>query len=52
MTLSDAQEVLGHGHLSTTQLELTAPAEDVIEAVLAPYHRRAKQPRHTLTSPQ
>jgi hypothetical protein len=43
MTLSDVQWVLGHGQLSTTQLELTAPAEYVIEAVLAPYDRLAKQ---------
>ena len=37
MTLSDVQWVLGHAQLSTTQLYLTAPTEDVIAAVLA-YH--------------
>lgn len=43
MTLSDVQWVLGHAQLSTTQLYLTAPAEDVIAAVLAHHDRRAQQ---------
>ena len=43
MTLSDVQWVLGHAQLSTTQLYLTAPAEDVIAAVLAYHDRRAHQ---------
>lgn len=34
MALTDVQWVLGHAHLSTTQLYVTAPVEDVIEAVL------------------
>ena len=41
MTLSDVQWVLGHAQLSTTQLYLTAPTEDVIAAVLAYHDRRA-----------
>ena len=41
MPLTDVQWVLGHAHLSTTQLYVSAPAEDVIAAVLAHYARRA-----------
>jgi site-specific recombinase XerD len=42
MTLTDVQWVLGHAHLSTTQLYVTAPVEDMIAAVLAHHDRRAK----------
>ena len=42
MTLTDVQWVLGHAHLSTTQLYVTAPAEDMIAAVLAHHDRRAR----------
>ncbi len=42
MTLTDVQWVLGHAHLSTTQLYVTASAEDMIAAVLAHHDRRAK----------
>jgi integrase len=46
MPLTDVQWVLGHAHLSTTQLYVTAPLEDVIEAVLAHHRRqRERQPR-------
>ena len=44
MTLTDVQWVLGHAHLSTTQLYVTASAEDMIAAVLAHHDRRAKGP--------
>jgi len=50
MPLTDVQWVLGHAHLSTTQLYVTAPLEDVIESVLAHHgrqldaHRRAERP--------
>lgn len=40
MPLSDVQWVLGHSHLSTTQLYVSAPAEDVIASVLAHHARR------------
>jgi len=43
MMLSDLQWVLGHARLSTTQLYLTAPAEDVIAAVLAHHERRSQR---------
>jgi integrase len=41
MSLTDVQWVLGHAHLSTTQLYVTAPVEDMVAAVLAHYERRA-----------
>ena len=44
MTLTDVQWVLGHAHLSTTQVYLTAPVEDMIAAVVA-HHARRAQPR-------
>lgn len=43
MPLTDVQWVLGHAHLSTTQLYVTAPVEDVIESVLAHHRRRADE---------
>jgi site-specific recombinase XerD len=42
MTLTDVQWVLGHVHLSTTQLYIVSPVEDVIAAVLAHHDRRAR----------
>lgn len=44
MNLTDVQWVLGHAHLSTTQLYVTASAEDMIAAVLAHHERRTKGP--------
>lgn len=44
MPLTDVQSVLGHAHLSTTQLYVTASQEDVIESVLAHHRRQAAQP--------
>jgi len=44
MTLTDVQWVLGHAHLSTTQLYVTAPVEDMIAAVVAHHERRGKSP--------
>jgi site-specific recombinase XerC len=44
MPLTDVQWVLGHAHLSTTQLYLTAPDEDVIAAVVAHHARSRKRP--------
>jgi integrase len=44
MPLTDVQWVLGHAHLSTTQLYVTAPIEDVIESVLAHHRRQADKP--------
>ncbi|WP_222432366.1 tyrosine-type recombinase/integrase [Leekyejoonella antrihumi] len=44
MSLTDVQWVLGHAHLSTTQLYVSAPVEDMIAAVLAHHERRAKGP--------
>ena len=44
MPLTDVQWVLGHAHLSTTQLYLTAPEQDVIAAVVAHHARRQERP--------
>ena len=41
MPLTDVQWVLGHAHLSTTQMYLTPPVEDMIAAVVAHHARRA-----------
>ena len=41
MPIADVQWVLGHAHLSTTQLYVTPTAEDVIKGVLAHHQRRA-----------
>jgi hypothetical protein len=40
MALSDVQWVLGHVHLSTTQLYLTPAPAEVIAEVLAHHERR------------
>jgi len=45
MPLTDVQWVLGHAHLSTTQLYTTAPVEDVIAAVVAHHARRQERPQ-------
>jgi site-specific recombinase XerD len=44
MPLTDVQWVLGHAHLSTTQIYVTPTAEEVIESVRA-HHARQGQPR-------
>jgi hypothetical protein len=41
--ITDVQWVLGHAHLSTTQIYITPTAEDVIESVLAHHQRQAGQ---------
>lgn len=41
LPLTDVQWVLGHAHLSTTQLYLTPMPGDVITEVLAHHHRRS-----------
>ena len=40
MPLTDVQWVLGHAHLSTTQIYLSAPVEDVIASVIAHHTRQ------------
>jgi hypothetical protein len=41
MPLADVQWVLGHAQLTTTQLYMSAPADEVIAGVLAHYARMA-----------
>lgn len=44
LSLSDVQWVLGHAHLTTTQLYLRPRAEEVVERVLAHHRARAEKP--------
>ena len=43
MTLSDVQWVMGHAHLTTTELYLTPTKEEVVASVLAHHARQAMQ---------
>jgi len=45
LKITSVQWVLGHAHLSTTQLYTTAPEEDVIAAVVAHHARRQERPQ-------
>ena len=49
LPLADVQWVLGHAHLSTTQLYLTPMPGDVIAGVIA--HHRRRQPMATADAP-
>jgi integrase len=44
MPLTDVKWVLGHAHLSTTEIYLAASQDEVIESVLAHHARQARQP--------
>jgi integrase len=44
MLLTDVQWVLGHAHLSTTQIYIRPTAADVIEAVVSHHRRQGEQP--------
>ncbi|WP_435887351.1 site-specific integrase [Streptomyces antimycoticus] len=45
LVLTDVQWVLGHAHLSTTQLYLAAGREEIVEAIRAHYERQAQVAR-------
>jgi len=49
--LTDVQWVLGHAHLSTTQIYLTPVPDDVIAGMLA-HHRRGEQDAECSASPE
>ncbi|MEU6721990.1 tyrosine-type recombinase/integrase [Nonomuraea sp. NPDC046802] len=51
LPLTDVQWVLGHRHLSTTQLYTTASRDEVITSVLEHHERQAKQDRTQATPP-
>jgi hypothetical protein len=44
LEITDVQWVLGHVHLSTTQIYVTPTAEDVIASVAGHYRRQADRP--------
>jgi site-specific recombinase XerD len=44
MPITDVQWILGHAHLSTTQIYVTATLDDVIGSVLEHHRRRAAAP--------
>jgi site-specific recombinase XerD len=50
LSLTDVQWVLGHAHLTTTELYLTPGKDEVIEGVLA-HHARQSRPRETPPQP-
>ncbi|MFI1177510.1 tyrosine-type recombinase/integrase [Streptomyces melanogenes] len=45
LALTDVQWVLGHAHLTTTQIYLPAGREEVVEAVLAHHERQTRSAR-------
>ena len=51
LTLSDVQLVLGHAHLSTTEIYLTPDRDEVIAAVLAHHARAAEQKEKPVPAP-
>ncbi|MER5757351.1 tyrosine-type recombinase/integrase [Streptomyces sp. NPDC002088] len=51
MPLTDVQWVLGHAHLSTTQIYTTPTRSDVIASVLAHHRRRAEHKADPLAAP-
>jgi integrase len=44
MPITDVQWILGHAHLTTTQIYITPTADDVVRSVLA-HHRRQAAPK-------
>ncbi|MET7952277.1 site-specific integrase [Micromonospora sp. NPDC005324] len=44
LPLTDVQWILGHAHLTTTQIYMSAPADEAIASILAHHVRRSQQP--------
>lgn len=51
MTLSDVQWVMGHAHLTTTELYLTPTKEEVVAGVLAHHARQAAERNDPIPPP-
>ena len=51
MPLTDVQWVLGHAHLSTTQIYVTPAPDDVVQSVLAHHRRQSGQGAAAVTVP-
>ena len=51
LSLVEVKEVLGHAHLSTTEIYLTPDKDEVIASVLAHHARTADQREHPRTPP-
>jgi hypothetical protein len=47
LEITDVQWILGHAHLSTTELYLNTTPKDAIDDVLAHYRRRAAAKQET-----
>jgi len=50
--LTDVQWILGHAHLSTTELYLNTTPQDAIDDVLAHYQRRSEAKKAMATLPE
>ena len=50
LEITDVQWILGHAHLSTTELYLNTTPQDAIDDVLAHYQRRSEA-RQAMTTP-
>jgi hypothetical protein len=52
LEITDVQWILGHAHLSTTELYLNTTPQDAIDDVLAHYQRRSEAKKATATPPE
>src|SRR6266849_6431170 len=52
LKITDVQWILGHAHLSTTELYLNTTPQDAIDDVLAHYQRRSEARKAMATPPE